>query len=80
MRRFKSAGHAQRFLSAHGPINNLFRCRRHLLSRIDYRAAREKHSLPGRLLLKPKLRPKCGNLLTPPSFYAIKYANDNLVG
>jgi putative transposase len=41
MRRFKSPGHAHRFLSAHGPINNLFRCRRHLLSRTDYRAARE---------------------------------------
>jgi len=40
MRRFKSAGQAQRFLSAHGPINNLFRCHRHLLSRGDYRAAR----------------------------------------
>ena len=25
MRRFKSSAHAQRFLSAHGPINNLFR-------------------------------------------------------
>jgi putative transposase len=41
MRRFKSAGQAQRFLSAHGPINNLFRCRRHLLSRADYRVVRE---------------------------------------
>ena len=30
MRRFKSAGPAQRFLSAHAPINNWFRCRRHL--------------------------------------------------
>ena len=26
MRRFKSPGQAQRFLSAHGPINNAFRC------------------------------------------------------
>jgi putative transposase len=41
MRRFKSGGQAQRFLSAHGPINNLFRCRRHLLSRTDYRVVRE---------------------------------------
>ncbi len=40
MRRFKSAGHAQRFLSAHGPINNLFRPRRHRLAAADYRAAR----------------------------------------
>lgn len=40
MRRFKSPGHAQRFLSAHGPINNLFRSRRHRLNAADYRAAR----------------------------------------
>jgi len=40
MRRFKSSGHAQRFLSAHGPINNLFRPRRHRLSADEYRAAR----------------------------------------
>jgi putative transposase len=31
MRRFKSPGQAQRFQSVHGPINNLFRLRRHLL-------------------------------------------------
>jgi len=30
MKKFKSPGQAQRFLSAHGPINNLFRPRRHL--------------------------------------------------
>jgi putative transposase len=40
MRRFKSPGHAQRFLSAHSPINNLFRCRRHRLSRTQYRSIR----------------------------------------
>lgn len=40
MRRFKTAGQAQRFLSAHGTINNLFRCRRHRISRADYIAAR----------------------------------------
>ena len=40
MRRFKSHRHAQRFLSAHFPINNLFRCRRHLISRAEYRVAR----------------------------------------
>jgi len=39
MRRFKSAGHAQRFLSAHDGINNLFpRC--HRLPACQYRAAR----------------------------------------
>ena len=42
MRRFKSQGHAQRFLSAHGPINNLFRVGRHLLKARHYRLFREK--------------------------------------
>jgi putative transposase len=37
MRRFKSAGHAQRFLSAHGPILSHFRPRRHRLCIRDYR-------------------------------------------
>ena len=31
MRRFKSAVHAQRFLSVHGLVLNLFRVGRHLL-------------------------------------------------
>jgi hypothetical protein len=40
MKRFKSAGQAQRFLSAHDQINNLFPlCREHV-SATDYRAAR----------------------------------------
>jgi putative transposase len=39
MKKFKSPGKAQRFLSAHGPINNLFRPRRHLLKATAYRAA-----------------------------------------
>jgi putative transposase len=37
MRRFKSAGHAQRFLSMHGPILSHFRPRRHRLRAQDYR-------------------------------------------
>ena len=37
MRRFKSAGHAQRFLSAHGPILSHFRPRRHRLRARNYR-------------------------------------------
>jgi putative transposase len=37
MRRFKSAGHAQRFLSVHGPILSHFRPRRHRLRVRDYR-------------------------------------------
>jgi len=41
MKKFKSLGKAQRFLSAHGPINNLFRPRRHLLKATAYRAARK---------------------------------------
>jgi putative transposase len=41
MRRFKSPWQAQRFLSAHGPINNLFRCGRHLMRAVHYRVFRE---------------------------------------
>ncbi len=41
MQRFKSAGHAQRFLSAFGPIREHFCPRRHLMTAEDYRAERE---------------------------------------
>jgi putative transposase len=37
MQGFKSPGHAQRFLSAYGPISHHFRPRRHLLSASEYR-------------------------------------------
>jgi putative transposase len=37
MRRFKSPGHAQRFLSAHGPIRQHFRPRRHTMKAAVYR-------------------------------------------
>jgi putative transposase len=40
MRRFKSPGQVQRFLSAHGPINNVFRCQRNRLSAEQYRHVR----------------------------------------
>ena len=40
MKRFKSAGQAQRFLSAHDGINNLFHLRRDHLPASQYRAAR----------------------------------------
>ena len=40
MKRFKSAGQAQRFLSAHDPINNLFHLRRDHVTAAQYRAAR----------------------------------------
>jgi putative transposase len=39
MRHFKSAGHAQRFLAAYGPIAAHFRPRRHRLGARNYRAA-----------------------------------------
>jgi len=55
MRRFKSAGQAQRFLSAHGSINNLFRCRRHLLGRSDYREMREKAFLTWQLVTQAQV-------------------------
>ncbi len=41
MRRFKSAGHAQRFLSAFGIISSHFRPRRHLLTSERYREEME---------------------------------------
>ncbi len=40
MRRFKSPGHAQRFLAAYGPIMNHFRPRRHRLTATAYRQQR----------------------------------------
>jgi putative transposase len=42
MRRWKSPGHAQRFLAAHGPIANHFRPRRHRLTAADYRRQRDR--------------------------------------
>ncbi len=44
MQRFKSAGHAQRFLSAFGPIRDHFCPRRHLFQARDYRAERQRRS------------------------------------
>ena len=40
MKRFKSPGQAQRFLSAHDGINNLFLLRRHQMPATRYRATR----------------------------------------
>ncbi len=40
MQRFKSQGSAQRFLSTHGPIYNLFNVQRHLISRHTLRTFR----------------------------------------
>ena len=42
MRRFKSLRQVQRFLSVHGPINNLFRVGRHLMQAGQYRLFRER--------------------------------------
>ena len=42
MKRFKSARQAQRFLSAHDQINNLFLLPRHLTPATDYRADRDR--------------------------------------
>ncbi len=42
MRRFKSPRHVQRFLSVHGPINNLFRIGRHLMRAVHYRLCRDR--------------------------------------
>jgi len=40
MKRFKSPGQAQRFLSAHDQINNLFHLRRDHVTAAEYRSAR----------------------------------------
>jgi putative transposase len=40
MKNFKSAGQAQRFLSTHDPINNLFHLRRDHITAAEHRAAR----------------------------------------
>ena len=40
MRRFKSAAHAQRFLSVHGPVQHLFLVGRHLLKAAHHRLLR----------------------------------------
>jgi putative transposase len=42
MRRFKSTGQAQRFLTVYGVIGNLFRLNRHLMRAIHYREFRSK--------------------------------------
>ena len=45
MRRFKSAAHAQRFLSVHGIILNLFRVGRHVLRAVHHRMLRSRSFL-----------------------------------
>ena len=42
MRRFKSPGHAQRFLASYGLLNSYFRPRRHRLTAADYRRQRDR--------------------------------------
>ena len=42
IRRFKSAAHAQRFLSVHGTVQNLFREGRHLLRAVHHRLLRSR--------------------------------------
>ncbi len=45
IRRFKSAAHAQRFLSVHGVVQDLFRVGRHLLRAAHYRLLRTRSLL-----------------------------------
>jgi putative transposase len=42
MRKFKSQGHGQRFLSCHGVVNNLFRLGRHSMKASNYRVFRDR--------------------------------------
>jgi putative transposase len=48
MRRFKSPAQAQRFLSVHGVVQNLFRLGRHLMQAINYRMLRARAFLDWR--------------------------------
>jgi putative transposase len=50
VKRFKSAGQAQRFLSAHDQINNFFHLRRGHVTAAEHRASRTQHSRSGRNL------------------------------
>ena len=47
MRKFKSHGQAQHFLSSHGVINNLFRAGRHLMQAKHYRFFRDRAFVEG---------------------------------
>src|SRR6267143_861832 len=47
MKQFKSAGQAQRFLSAHDQINNLFHFRRDHVTAAEHRASRTQNSGSG---------------------------------
>ena len=42
MRGFKSTAQAQRFLSVHGLVQNLFRTGRHLMRAVHHRRSRER--------------------------------------
>jgi putative transposase len=42
MRKFTSQGQAQRFLSCHGVVNNLFRLGRHSMKASHYRVFRDR--------------------------------------
>ena len=42
MQRFKSARHAQQLLFGHGQTHNLFQLRRHRLTAVNHRAARDR--------------------------------------
>jgi putative transposase len=54
MCRFKSRGHAQRFLLVHGPINNLLRLGKHVMSALHYRRFRDRAFATWRAVMCPK--------------------------
>jgi putative transposase len=55
MQRFKSTGHAQRFLSAYGPIVQHFRPRRHRFFAPDYRQEMQKRFQSSQEVTSPAL-------------------------
>jgi hypothetical protein len=55
MRKFKSQGQAQRFLSCHGVVNNLFWLGRHSMKASHYRVSVTERSLNGVGLVVSKI-------------------------
>jgi hypothetical protein len=79
MQGFKSAGHAQRFLSAYGPIAQHFRPRRHLLSAAEYRQEMKNRSSYARFHLNNLTMPtRKGIVCETPRFLTLFPLQGNL--
>jgi hypothetical protein len=78
MKRFKSAGQAQRLLSAHDQVNNLFHLRRDHVTAVQYRAARARafEAWPASAGLLPQREPCCIAALGLPAWQAQRQQDD----